>query len=146
MNEQTQVASEGQGPAPRKPILQTLTGRVVSDKMNKTVTVLVERRVKHPLYGKVVTRSRKYHAHDEKNEFKEGDLVEIEACRKLAKTKAWRVKRLIEKAKIILQDARLPAALGTTSLLGSSKSSCTSFVHYGFSPPRASSYLRSQRY
>jgi small subunit ribosomal protein S17 len=69
--------------------------------MNKTVTVLVERRVKHPIYGKVVTKSRKYHAHDEKNEFKEGDLVEIEACRKLAKTKAWRVKRLIEKAKVI---------------------------------------------
>ena len=101
MNEQTQVASEGQGPATRKPILQTLTGRVVSDKMNKTVTVLVERRVKHPLYGKVVTKSSKYHAHDENNEFKEGDLVEIEACRKLAKTKAYRVTRLIEKAKVI---------------------------------------------
>ena len=88
--------------APRRAtLIQTQIGRVVSDKMNKTVTVLVERRVKHPLYGKVVTRSRKYHAHDEKNEFKEGDLVEIEACRKLARTKAWRVKRLIEKAKII---------------------------------------------
>ena len=85
----------------RKALIATLTGRVVSDKMDKTVTVLVERRVKHPLYGKVVARSRKYHAHDEKNEFKEGDLVEIEACRKLAKTKAWRVKRLIEKAKTI---------------------------------------------
>ena len=83
----------------RKPLIATLTGRVVSDKMDKTVTVLVERRVKHPLYGKVVTRSRKYHAHDENNEYKEGDLVEIEACRKLAKTKAWRVKRLVEKAK-----------------------------------------------
>ncbi len=82
-------------------LIQTQIGRVVSDKMNKTVTVLVERRVKHPLYGKVVTRSQKYHAHDEANEYKEGDLVEIEACRKLAKTKAWRVKRLIEKAKVI---------------------------------------------
>jgi small subunit ribosomal protein S17 len=82
-------------------LIQTQIGRVVSDKMNKTVTVLVERRVKHPLYGKVVTRSQKYHAHDENNEYKEGDLVEIEACRKLAKTKAWRVKRLIEKAKVI---------------------------------------------
>jgi small subunit ribosomal protein S17 len=82
-------------------LIQTQVGRVVSDKMNKTVTVLVERRVKHPLYGKVVTRSQKYHAHDENNEYKEGDLVEIEACRKLAKTKAWRVKRLIEKAKVI---------------------------------------------
>ncbi len=101
MNEQTQAAAEQQGPAPRKTIIQTLTGRVVSDKMNKTVTVLVERRVKHPLYGKVVTKSSKYHAHDENNEFKEGDLVEIEACRKLAKTKAWRVKRLIEKARTV---------------------------------------------
>ena len=100
MNEQVQSA-EGQGPAPRKTIIQTLTGRVVSDKMNKTVTVLVERRVKHPLYGKVVTKSSRYHAHDENNEFKAGDLVEIEACRKLAKTKAWRVKRLIEKAKTV---------------------------------------------
>jgi small subunit ribosomal protein S17 len=78
-----------------------LTGRVVSDKMDKTVTVVVERRVKHPLYGKVVTKTSKYHAHDEKNEYKEGDLVEIESCRKLAKTKAYRVTRLIEKAKVI---------------------------------------------
>ncbi len=78
---------------------RTLTGRVVSDKMNKTVTVLVERRVKHPLYGKIVTRSKQYHAHDEKNEFKEGDTVLIEECRPLAKTKAWRVSRLIDKAR-----------------------------------------------
>jgi len=97
MTEHTEAAAA----SPRKPIIQTLTGRVVSDKMNKTVTVLVERRVKHALYGKVVTKSSKYHAHDENNEFKEGDLVEIEACRKLAKTKAWRVKRLLEKAKIV---------------------------------------------
>ena len=95
MNEQAQA------PAVRKVIIQTLTGRVVSDKMDKTVTVLVERRVKHPLYGKVVTKSQKYHAHDETNECKAGDMVEIEACRKLAKTKAWRVKRLVEKAKIV---------------------------------------------
>jgi small subunit ribosomal protein S17 len=95
MNEQAQA------PAVRKVIIQTLTGRVVSDKMDKTVTVLVERRVKHPLYGKVVTKSQKYHAHDENNECKAGDTVEIEACRKLAKTKAWRVKRLVEKAKIV---------------------------------------------
>ena len=67
---------------------KTREGVVVSDKMNKTVTVLVERRVKHPLYGKVVTKSSKYHAHDENNDFKQGDLVEIEACRKLAKTNA----------------------------------------------------------
>ncbi|HXX85903.1 MAG TPA: 30S ribosomal protein S17 [Casimicrobiaceae bacterium] len=96
----TQTSTAAEVP-PKGSLIRTEIGRVVSDKMNKTVTVLVERRVKHPLYGKVVTRSRKYHAHDENNEYKEGDLVEIEACRKLAKTKAWRVKRLIEKAKLI---------------------------------------------
>jgi small subunit ribosomal protein S17 len=100
------MSQTGQSEAPagakaKGSLVQTQVGRVVSDKMNKTVTVLVERRVKHPLYSKVVTRSQKYHAHDENNEYKEGDLVEIEACRKLAKTKAWRVKRLIEKAKVI---------------------------------------------
>jgi len=77
---------------------RTLTGRVVSDKMDKTVTVLVERKVKHPLYGKVMTRSKKYHAHDEKNEFSEGDVVTIEECRPLSRTKAWRVVNLVEKA------------------------------------------------
>ena len=102
MSEPTTQAPEATAAAPAKgSLIRTEIGRVVSDKMNKTVTVVVERRVKHPLYGKVVTRSRKYHAHDENNEYKEGDLVEIEACRKLAKTKAWRVKRLIEKAKLI---------------------------------------------
>ena len=80
---------------------RTLTGRVVSDKMNKTVTVLVERRVKHPLYGKIMTRSQKYHAHDEKGEFKMGDVVTIEECRPSSKTKAWRVAKLIEKARVI---------------------------------------------
>jgi len=97
MTEQTQQVAAPE----KKAIIQTLIGRVVSDKMDKTVTVLVERRVKHALYGKVVTKSSKYHAHDEKNEFKEGDLVEIEACRKLAKTKAWRVIRLLEKARTV---------------------------------------------
>jgi small subunit ribosomal protein S17 len=97
MSGQTQQA---EGAAPVKgSLIQTQIGRVTSDKMDKTVTVLVEHKVKHPLYGKVMTRSRKYHAHDEANEYKQGDLVEIEACRKIAKTKAWRVKRLIEKAK-----------------------------------------------
>jgi len=80
-------------------VKRTLFGRVVSDKMNKTVTVLVERKVKHPVYGKVLTRSKKYHAHDEQNEFHEGDLVEIEECRPIAKTKAWRVTRLLEKSR-----------------------------------------------
>ncbi|MDP1716974.1 MAG: 30S ribosomal protein S17 [Burkholderiales bacterium] len=80
---------------------RTLTGRVVSDKMEKTVTVLIERRVKHPLYGKIMTQSKKYHAHDEKNEFHEGDLVIIEECRPLAKTKAWRVITLVEKSRMV---------------------------------------------
>ena len=73
-------------------------GRVVSDKMDKTVTVLIERRVKHPMYGKIIVRSSKYHAHNENNEAKSGDLVEIQECRPLAKTKAWVVTRLLEKA------------------------------------------------
>jgi small subunit ribosomal protein S17 len=77
---------------------RALIGRVVSDKMSKTVTVLVERKVKHPLYGKIIRRSKKYHAHDENNEFHEGDLVEIQECRPIARTKAWRVSKLVEKA------------------------------------------------
>ena len=81
------------------PNKRTLAGRVVSDKMQKTVTVVVERRVKHPLYGKVITRSKKYHAHDEKNEYHEGDRVMIEECRPLAATKSWRVVKLLEKAR-----------------------------------------------
>lgn len=80
---------------------RTLTGRVVSDKMDKTVTVLVERRVKHPLLGKIVVRSAKYHAHDETNQYKTGDLVEISETRPVSKTKAWSVVRLLEAARII---------------------------------------------
>ena len=78
-----------------------LTGRVVSDKMKKTVTVSVERRVKHALYGKFLTRLRKYHAHDEASECKLGDLVLIEECRPLSTTKSWRVVKLVEKAKVV---------------------------------------------
>lgn len=78
-----------------------LTGRVVSDKMKKTVTVLVERRMKHALYGKFITRSSKYHAHDEASECKQGDLVLIEECRPLSRTKSWRVIQLVEKAKTV---------------------------------------------
>jgi small subunit ribosomal protein S17 len=77
---------------------RTLMGRVISDKMNKSVTVLVERRVKHPLYGKVITRSQKYHAHDETNECHDGDFIMIEECRPLSKTKNWRVVKVLEKA------------------------------------------------
>jgi small subunit ribosomal protein S17 len=77
---------------------RTLMGRVVSDKMNKTVTVLVERRVKHPLYNKVIVRSKRYHADVEIGVAGEGDLVEIEECRPISKTKSWRVTRVVEKA------------------------------------------------
>jgi len=80
---------------------RTLTGTVVSDKMDKTVTVLVERKVKHPLLGKIIRVSKKYHAHDETNEFHDGDVVLIEECRPIAKTKSWRVAKLIEKAAVI---------------------------------------------
>ncbi|MBS0356318.1 MAG: 30S ribosomal protein S17 [Proteobacteria bacterium] len=71
-------------------------GRVVSDKMTNTVTVLVERRVKHPLYGKVIKRTAKYHAHVEAGVAKEGDLVEIEETRPISKTKTWRVTKVLE--------------------------------------------------
>ena len=67
----------------------TLIGRVTSDKTDKTITVLVERKVKHPLYGKIITKSKKYHVHDEKNEFHQGDLVTIKECKPISKTKAW---------------------------------------------------------
>ena len=85
----------------RKALVQTFIGRVVSDKMNKTVTVLVERRVKHPIYGKIVMQTRKFHAHDENGEAKTGDLVEISATRKLSKTKAFRVSQVLEKAQTV---------------------------------------------
>jgi small subunit ribosomal protein S17 len=101
MNEQTTHPDVAPGVPAHKPLIATEIGRVVSDKMDKTVTVLVERRVKHALYGKVVTKSAKYHAHDEANECKEGDLVEIVATRKLSKTKAWRVAKVLEKARIV---------------------------------------------
>ena len=77
---------------------RTLIGRVVSDKMDKTVTVLVERRVKHPMYDKIIVRSKKYHAHNKGNEAKQGDLVEIQECRPLSKSKSWSVSKLLEKA------------------------------------------------
>ena len=77
---------------------RTLIGQVVSDKRAKTITVLVERRVKHELYGKIVARSSKYHAHDEKGEYKMGDVVEIAESRPISKTKSWVVTRLVKKA------------------------------------------------
>ena len=77
---------------------RTLIGRVVSDKMDKTVTVLVERRVKHPMYDKIIVRSKKYHAHNGDNQAKTGDLVEIRESRPMSKTKSWAVAKLLEKA------------------------------------------------
>jgi small subunit ribosomal protein S17 len=92
--------SEAQVQAPLKNT-RTLIGRVVSDKRAKTVTVLVERRVTHELYGKIVGRSRKYHAHDEKGEYHLGDLVEIAEGRPISKTKSWVVTKLLQKAQIV---------------------------------------------
>ena len=78
-------------------VKRTLTGKVVSDKMDKSITVLIERRVKHPKYGKFVRKSSKIHAHDERNECHEGDVVTIEECRPISKTKAWRLVQVIER-------------------------------------------------
>ena len=77
---------------------RTLQGRVVSDKMDKSITVMIERRVKHPLYGKFVRKSTKIHAHDENNECQVGDVVVVEQSRPLSKTKKWRFIKLIERA------------------------------------------------
>ena len=77
---------------------RTLIGRVVSDKMEKAVTVLVERRVKHAMYDKIIVRSSKYHAQNDNNEAKLGDMVEIQESRPLSKTKSWVVSRLVERA------------------------------------------------
>ena len=82
----------------KKSLKRTLIGKVVSDKRAKTVTVLVERRVKHPIYNKIVIRSSKYHAHDEEGQFHTGDLIEITESRPISKTKNWVVTRLVEKA------------------------------------------------
>lgn len=82
-------------------IKRTLIGRVVSDKMDKTVTVLVERKVKHPMYGKVMVRSKKYHAHNEGNSAKVGDLVEIVETRPVSRTKTWAVTTVLQKAIVV---------------------------------------------
>ncbi len=85
----------------KKSLRRALIGRVVSDKMQKTVTVLVERRVKHPLYGKYVAKSKKYHAHDETNQYKDGDTVEISESKPISRSKSWVVTRLVEAAKAV---------------------------------------------
>lgn len=80
---------------------RTLVGRVVSDKMQETATVLVERRVKHPMYGKFITRSKKYHAHNANNDAKMGDLVQIVECRPMSRTKTWLIDKLLERAEVL---------------------------------------------
>ncbi|HEX2604204.1 MAG TPA: 30S ribosomal protein S17 [Oxalicibacterium sp.] len=85
----------------KQALKRTLIGKVVSDKMDKTVTVLIEHRVKHPLYGKFIMRSKKYHAHNEGNQAKEGDTVEIQEGRPISKTKAWSVTRVVQTAQVV---------------------------------------------
>jgi small subunit ribosomal protein S17 len=80
---------------------RTLVGRVVSNKMDKTVTVLVERKVKHPVYGKYVTKSTKLHAHDETNAINEGDVVEITETRPMSRTKTWAVLRVVQAVQVV---------------------------------------------
>lgn len=81
-----------------KTTVRTLAGRVTSNKMDKTITVEVERQVAHPLYGKFIRRRTRLHAHDESNSCNEGDLVLIQECRPLSKTKSWRLVKVLEKA------------------------------------------------
>jgi len=85
----------------KKAIKPTLIGKVVSDKMDQTVTVLIERHVKHPFYGKVVTRSSKFHAHNENEQAKIGDTVEIQEGRPISKTKSWRVTRVVLAGQVV---------------------------------------------
>jgi small subunit ribosomal protein S17 len=80
--------------------IRTVQGRVVSDKMDKTITVMVERTVKHPIYGKFIKRSTKLHAHDEANVCNEGDLVSVTECRPLSKSKTWMLVDVLEKARV----------------------------------------------
>ena len=76
-------------------LVRMVSGRVVSNKMDKTITVLLERRVKHPVYGKYINKSTKIHAHDEANECNEGDLVMVEQCRPMSKSKSWRLVKVV---------------------------------------------------
>ncbi len=79
-------------------LIRTLTGRVVSDKMNKSAVVMVERKVRHPLYGKYIRRSTKMHIHDENNECRQGDTVTIRQCRPISKTKSWQLLEVVERS------------------------------------------------
>ena len=82
-------------------IVRTVTGKVVSNKMDKTITVMVDRKVKHPLLGKIINLSNKFHAHDEKNEINEGDIVQIKEQRPISKSKSWVVTKVLTKARVI---------------------------------------------
>jgi small subunit ribosomal protein S17 len=97
-NQQAAPATE---PKARPANQRKLVGRVVSNKMQKTVVVKVERRVTHPAFGKIITRSSKYHAHVAEGAYQEGDLVEIAECRPMSKTKSWTVTKLVEKSKAV---------------------------------------------
>ena len=95
---ETSSAAASSAPAAARPKnTRTLIGKVVSDKRSKTITVLIERRTKHELYGKIVAKTSKYHAHDENSEYKLGDIVEIAESRPISKTKSWVVTRLVQK-------------------------------------------------
>ena len=101
MSEQAISSSAAAQVEPKAKNTRTLVGKVVSDKRNKTITVQIERRTKHELYGKIVARSSKYHAHDENGEYKMGDVVEIAETRPISKTKSWVVTRLVQKAIVV---------------------------------------------
>lgn len=79
-------------------LVRTLTGQVVSDKMDKSAVVLVERRVKHPLYGKFIRRSTRFHIHDENNDCRQGDKVTIQECRPISRTKSWKLVEVVERS------------------------------------------------
>lgn len=80
-------------------VTRSVTGTVVSDRMDKTITVLIERKVQHPVYGKIVRRSSKVHAHDENNESRTGDTVTVVECRPFSKTKSWMLQSIVERAR-----------------------------------------------
>lgn len=95
----SQSAADSATPVAKAKTARTVSGRVISNKMDKTITILVERRMRHPLYGKFISRRTKVHAHDENNECKEGDLVLVQECRPLARTKTWRLLQVLERAR-----------------------------------------------
>jgi small subunit ribosomal protein S17 len=94
-----------------------LVGTIVSDKTDKTVTVKVERKERHPLYGKIIRRSKKYHAHDEGNEFKPGDVVRIEETRPISKTKTWKVLDRVQagKGQVVEADLEVEAVSASSN-------------------------------